>query len=95
MGWSNTSFEINKSEDKKPEENGDDYIIGLMKRRLIEDKDKEIEIHELNKIKELDDYQDSGKNEEINSNENKISLKNNIEDNDIISQILIIQKRII
>ena len=35
MGCSNNSFEINTSKENAPEENQDDYIIGLMKRRLI------------------------------------------------------------
>ena len=50
MGCSSSSFEINKSKENIPEDNGDDYIIGLMKRRMIENQDKEIENHDLKKI---------------------------------------------
>ena len=73
MGCSSSSFEINKSKENIPEENADDYIIGLMKRRMIENKDKEIENHDLNKIKELGDDLDE------NNNEEKINEINNID----------------
>ena len=51
MGCSNNSFEINTSKENAPEENQDDYIIGLMKRRLVENQDREIEDNDLKKSK--------------------------------------------
>ena len=47
MGCSNSSFEINKSKDNIQEEIRDDDIIELMKKRLEENKDKEIANHDL------------------------------------------------
>ena len=76
MGCSSSSFEINKSKENIPEDNGDDYIIGLMKRRMIENKDKEIENHDLNKIKNL------GEDLDENNNEEKDKEINEIENND-------------
>ena len=93
MGCSNNSFEINTSKENAPEENQDDYIIGLMKRRLVENQDREIEDNDLKKIKELvgepNDNKEEEKNvndnkeedDEINIIENQIPLKNNNKNN--------------
>ena len=75
MGCSSSSFEINKSKENIPEDNGDDYILGLMKRRMIEDKDKEIENHDLNKIKNLGEDLDENNNEEKDNELNEIENK--------------------
>ena len=84
MGCSSSSFEINKSKENIPEDNGDDYIIGLMKRRMIENQDKEIENHDLNKIKNLGEEIDENNNEEKNKEINEI--ENNNKENMIIGE---------
>ena len=96
MGCSNSSFEINKSKENIQEEKKDDFLIGLMKRRLMENEDKEIENHDLKKIKELGDDTIGNKEDEKNDNENEnedendkeniISLNNNLNNkNEIFS----------
>ena len=96
MGCSNSSFEINKSKENIQEEKKDDFLIGLMKRRLIENGDKEIENHDLKKIKELGDdtienkedikNDNENENEDENDKENIISLNNNLNNkNEIFS----------
>ena len=96
MGCSNSSFEINKSKENIQEEKKDDFLIGLMKRRLIENGDKEIENHDLKKIKELGDdtienkvdekKDNENENEDENDKENIISLNNNLNNkNEIFS----------
>ena len=96
MGCSNSSFEINKSKENIQEEKKDDFLIGLMKRRLIENGDKEIENHDLKKIKELGDdtienkedikNENENENEDENDKENIISLNNNLNNkNEIFS----------
>ena len=96
MGCSNSSFEINKSKENIQEEKKDDFLIGLMKRRLMENGDKEIENHDLKKIKELGDdtienkedikNDNENENEDENDKENIISLNNNLNNkNEIFS----------
>ena len=96
MGCSNSSFEINKSKENIQEEKKDDFLIGLMKRRLMENGDKEIENHDLKKIKELGDDTIENKEDQKNDNENEnddendkeniISLNNNLNNkNEIFS----------
>lgn len=41
MGCSNSSFEMHKSEDNIQNENRDDDLLVLMKKRMAENKEKE------------------------------------------------------
>ena len=83
MGCSNSSFEINKSKDNIQEEIRDDDIIELMKKRLEENKDKEIANHDLIKIKLLGDDLDE------NNNKDKINEENKDENNYELNKILL------
>ena len=83
MGCSNSSFEINKSKDNIQEEIRDDDIIELMKKRLEENKDKEIANHDLIKIKLLGDNLDE------NNNKDKINEENKDENNYELNKILL------
>ena len=63
-----TSSQINKSKDNIQEEIRDDDIIELMKKRLEENKDKEIANHDLIKIKLLgDDLDENNNKDKINN----------------------------
>ena len=79
MGCSNSSFEINKSDEKIAQENKDDDLIELRKLRMKDNQEKQIEDNELIKIKKLSGDFDENNNNDINDNndeKNNIILKN-------------------
>ena len=77
MGCSNSSFEIQKSKDNIQDENRDDDLMVLMKKRMAENNEKEIETPKLTKIKNL-----AEDNIELNDNDENNNPINNIEKND-------------
>ena len=94
MGCSNSSFEIQKSKDNIQDENRDDDLMVLMKKRMAENNEKEIETPKLTKIKnlaedniELNDNDENNNpinNTEKNNDENIMLINNGIEKNKMI-----------
>ena len=84
MGCSNASFEINKSKENIIEDNKEDDVIKLMRLRMEENKDKEVENHDLIKIKSLYDNLDLNNddkketNEQNNEKKDEINIINNV-----------------
>ena len=86
MGCSNASFEINKSKENIIEDNKEDDVIKLMRLRMEENKDKEVENHDLIKIKSLYD------NLDVNNDDKKETNEQNNEKKDEINIIRNIRK---
>ena len=95
MGCSNSSFEMHKSKENIQDENRDDDLMVLMKKRMSENNEKEIANHNLIKIKKLidenaDDNNHTDRTKEINNNEktneedNNMLIINGVENNNII-----------
>ena len=77
MGCSNnSSFEINKSDEKIEQDNKGDDLNELIKIRMKDNQEKQIEDNDLIKIKKLSD--------DLNENNNNDNDENNDEENDII-----------
>mgnify|MGYP002625668560 CR=1 FL=1 len=78
MGWSSSSFEIEKSQENIIDDQRDEDVMKLMRIRMSDNKEKEIENNDLIKIKNLgDDLDENNKEEKTND---LINLENN--DND-------------
>ena len=93
MGCSNSSFEMHKSKDNIQDENRDDDLLVLMKKRMQEN--KEIANHDLNKIKKLDDEnmdeiintertKENNNNEKNTDEDNNMLIINGVENNNVI-----------
>ena len=93
MGCSNSSFEMHKSKDNIQDENRDEDLLVLMKKRMQEN--KEIANHDLNKIKKLDDEnmdeiintertKENNNNEKNTDEDNNMLIINGVENNNVI-----------
>ena len=93
MGCSNSSFEMHKSKENIQDENRDEDLLVLMKKRMQEN--KEIANHDLNKIKKLDDEnmdeiintertKENNNNEKNTDEDNNMLIINGVENNNVI-----------